>query len=263
MLDTQRLNIALNSNEQYLPSGSELLDSDDIPVDNVGVSPSRSEDQNWIPNVLLMLLKNIWGESRSERLRQRTDWFFGVDMGVYHATGKNARVPIVPDGFLSLGVERRKNNKSRRGYVVWEKQNIDPVLALEVVSWTPGGEYDDKQAIYAKLGVLYYVIYNPEFWRRDGHQPLEVYKLVGGIYQLQIGEPLWMPEIGLGIGRCPEIFAGSNEEVLSWFDERGDQYLRAEEKEIQARAEADRAKQKAEKLLAKLQELGIDGDSLE
>jgi hypothetical protein len=39
MLDTQRLNIALNSNEQYLPSGSELLDSDDIPVDNVGVSP--------------------------------------------------------------------------------------------------------------------------------------------------------------------------------------------------------------------------------
>jgi Uma2 family endonuclease len=66
MLDTQRLDIALNSNRQYLPSGSELLDSDDIPVDN--------EDQNWIPNVLLMLLKNIW--------RDRTDWFFGVDMGV-------------------------------------------------------------------------------------------------------------------------------------------------------------------------------------
>jgi hypothetical protein len=157
MLDTQRLDINLESNRQYLPPGSELLESDDIPVDN--------EDQNWIPNVLLMLLKNIWIESRSERLRQRTDWFFGVDMGVYHATSKNARVPI---------------------------------------------------------------------------------------------------------GRCPEIFAGSNEEVLSWFDDRGDQCLRAEEKEIQARveavqarAEADRARQRAEKLLAKLQELGIDADGLE
>jgi Uma2 family endonuclease len=261
MLDTQRLNIASNSNGQYLPPGSELLDSDDIPVDN--------EDQNWIPNVLLMLLKNIWGE--------RTDWFFGVDMGVYHATSKNARVPIVPDGFLSLGVERRKNNKSRRSYVVWEEQNVAPILALEVVSWTPGGEYDDKQAIYAKLGVLYYIIYNPEFWLRDGHQPLEVYKLVGDSYQLQIGEPLWMPEIGLGIGRCPEIFAGSNEEVLSWYDDRGDRYLRSEEKEIQAnlaatqakseaiqaRAEADLAQQRADKLLAKLHKLGIDADSLE
>jgi Uma2 family endonuclease len=254
MLDTQRLDITVESNQQYLPPGSELLDSDDIPVDN--------EDQNWIPNVLLMLLKNIWID--------RNDWFFGVDMGVYHATSKNARVPIVPDGFLSLGVERRKNNKSRRSYVVWEEKDVAPILALEVVSWTPGGEYDDKQAIYAKLGVLYYVIYNPEFWRRDGHQPLEVYKLVEDSYQLQIGEPFWMPEIGLGIGRCPEIFPGSNEEVLSWFDDRGDRYLRAEEKEIQARAEAvqaraeaDRAQQKADKLLAKLQDLGIDADSLE
>jgi Uma2 family endonuclease len=77
MLDTQQLDIALNSDRQYLPPGSELLESDDIPVDN--------EDQNWIPNVLLMLLKNIWID--------RTDWFFGVDMGVYHVTSKNARVP--------------------------------------------------------------------------------------------------------------------------------------------------------------------------
>ena len=183
---------------------------------------------------------------------------------------KMREYPSYQMAFLSLGVERRKNNKSRRSYVVWEEKDIQPILALEVVSWTPGGEYDDKQAIYAKLGVLYYIIYNPEFWRRDGHQPLEVYKLVGDSYQLQIGEPFWMPEIGLGIGRCPEIFAGSNEEVLSWYDERGDRYLRAEEKEIQAvaaaiqsRAEADLAKQRADKLLAKLQELGIDADSLD
>jgi dihydroorotase len=35
-------------------------------------------------------------------------------------------------------------------------------------------------------------------------------------------EPFWMPEIGLGIGRCPELFTDSLEEVLSWFDDKGD-----------------------------------------
>jgi Uma2 family endonuclease len=253
MLETQRLDTAVTSTPQYLPPGTELLDSDDIPVDN--------EDQNWIPNVLLMLLKNIW--------MNRTDWFFGVDMGVYHPTGKNVRVPVVPDGFLSIGVVGRKNNKSRRSYVLWEEDNIPPILALEVVSWTPGSEYDDKKDIYAKLGVLYYVIYNPEFWQRDGHQPLEIYKLLGDSYQLQIGEPLWMPEVGLGIGRCPEIFPGSLEEVLSWFDEKGNRYLRSEEQAIQAKSEIAqaqaatvRAEQRAAELATKLRELGVDPNSL-
>jgi hypothetical protein len=51
MLETQRLDSDVKGTQQYLPPSSELPDSDDIPVDN--------EDQNWIPNVLLMLLKNI------------------------------------------------------------------------------------------------------------------------------------------------------------------------------------------------------------
>lgn len=257
MLEIQRLDLSA----QYLPSSSELPDSDDTPVDN--------EDQNWIPNVLLMLLKSMWGE--------RHDWFFGVDMGVHHATGKNVRVPVVPDGFLSIGVVGRKNNKSRRSYVLWEEENIPPILALEVVSWSPGGEYNNKKAIYARLGVLYYVIYNPEFWRRDGHQPLEIYKLVNNSYQLQTGEPFWMPEIGLGIGRCPEIFTDSLAEVLSWFDEKGDRHLRSEEKALQAEQKAlqaqqaalqaeqkaTQAQQRADRLLAKLRELGIDSNDLD
>jgi Uma2 family endonuclease len=246
MLETQRLDTALTSTQQYLPSSTELLDSDDIPVDN--------EDQNWIPNVLLMLLKNIWID--------RTDWFFGVDMGIYHTTGKNVRVPVVPDGFLSLGVVRRKNDKSRRSYVLWEENDIPPTFVLEVVSWTPGGEYDEKKAIYANLGVLYYIVYNPEFWRRDGHQPLEVYQLVDNGYQLQAGEPFWMPEVGLGIGRSPEIFPKSKEEVLSWFDEKGDRYLRPEEQVIQAKAETVQAEKWAAALAAKLKDLGVDPNSL-
>jgi hypothetical protein len=43
--------------------------------------------------------------------------------------------------------------------------------------------------------------YNPEYSRRNKHEPFEVYKLVEGQYQRQRGEPVWLPEIGLGIGR--------------------------------------------------------------
>ncbi|WP_322742395.1 Uma2 family endonuclease [Gloeocapsopsis crepidinum] len=114
---------------QNLPTSDELPCSDDTPVDN--------EDQNFIPNFLLFLLESIW--------KNRNDWFFGVDMGIYHTTGANVRIPVVPNAFLNLGVERRKQGKSRKSYVTWEENDVVPKLVLEIVSWTPGGEYDAKR----------------------------------------------------------------------------------------------------------------------
>ncbi|HAC65140.1 MAG TPA: hypothetical protein DCF68_16830, partial [Cyanothece sp. UBA12306] len=148
---------------------------------------------------------------------------------VYHTTGISPFVPIVPDGFLSLGVERFKGDTLRVSYVLWEENNIPPIFALEIVSQTYGGEYDKKMDIYAKLGVIYYVVYNPYYWRRDQHQPFEVYHLVNGQYEQQIGEPFWMPELGLGIGRGQYSEGESSLEVLYWFDEESNRYLTAEE----------------------------------
>ncbi|WP_103670084.1 Uma2 family endonuclease [Pseudanabaena sp. BC1403] len=238
----------LQIDRQYLPTSDELPDSDDTPVDN--------EDQNFVPNLLLFLLEYIW--------KTRDDWYFGVDMGIYHTTGVSPRVPVIPDGFLSLGVERRKNGGSRSSYVMWEEEFISPILTLEVVSHTYGDEYGKKLEIYRKLGIKYYVIYNPQFWRRDGHLPFEVYQLVDDDYQLQIGEPLWMPEIGLGIGRCVLPSDRFGREVLSWFDQKCDRYLTPEEQaEIERqmanieRQRADEAQKQVELLMAKLRSLGI------
>lgn len=239
-------NPMLPSDVTALPTSEELPCSDDTPVDN--------EDQNLLPNVLLFLLSTIWAE--------RMDWYFGVDMAIYHTTGVNPRVPVVPDGFLSLGVERKKGGKSRRSYVVWEEQGVVPIVVLEMVSHTPGGEYDEKRDIYARLGVLYYVVYNPEFWRRDGHQPFEMYKLVNGAYELQIGEPYWMPEVGLGIGRCQVRFANVAQEQLAWYDKWGDRYLTAEERAATAEERAEQQRQEKERLARYLREIGIDPDRL-
>ncbi|NJL89368.1 MAG: Uma2 family endonuclease [Coleofasciculaceae cyanobacterium SM2_1_6] len=239
----------LKITRQQLPTSAELPDSDDTPVDN--------EDQNFLPNFLLFLLETLWSD--------RDDWYFAVDMGVYHTTGLNPRIPVIPDGFLSLGVERRKGGKSRGSYVTWEEQDIVPILVLEVVSHTYGKEYDQKLEIYRRLGVLYYVIYNPHFCQRDRHEPFEVYKLIDGNYKLQSGEPFWMPEIGLGIGRCVLPTDRYQRELLSWFDQGGDRYLSSEERLNIERQRADIERQRAaatqeqmELLLARMRSLGLE-----
>jgi Uma2 family endonuclease len=224
---------------QSLPSTADLPCSDDTPVDN--------EDQNLLPNLLLLVLIHLWSA--------RMDWYFGVDMAVYHTTGVSPKVPVVPDGFLSLGVERKKGGKSRRSYATWEENDVVPIFVLEMVSHRPGDEYDEKLEIYAKLGVLYYLVYNPEFWQRDRHQPFELYKLIDGKYQLQVGEPYWMPEVGLGIGRYPGEVGGIAQEILTWYDERGDRYLSAEER-------AEREQYQRERLEAYLRLQGIDPNQL-
>ena len=139
-----------------LPRTTELPCSDDTPVDN--------EDQNLVPNLLLFMLMTLW--------RERMDWYFGVYMAVYHTTGISPKVPVVPGAFLSLGVERRKESrkgKSRLSYAVWDEGDIVPTMALEMVSQTPEGEYDEKLETYRRLGVPCYVVYNPTHWARDRH----------------------------------------------------------------------------------------------
>ena len=256
---------------QYLPSAEELPDSDDTPVDN--------ELQNLLPALLRAILSWLWAE--------RQNWFLGVNMGVYYEPNEPA---IVPDGFLSLGVVRRKRERGRLSYVLWEENDIVPQLVLEVVSKTYGQEYEDKQSKYARIGVLYYVVYNPDYWRRDKHEPFEVYRLVNGRYVRQLGEPAWMPEIGLGIGRFRGTYEGWTRELLYWYDQQGnrfpspDEQLEQEQQRTeQERQRAEQAQQKVEQseqraeqaqqqleqerrlteeLIARLRERGIDLDAL-
>ncbi|MEO0539509.1 MAG: Uma2 family endonuclease [Cyanobacteria bacterium P01_A01_bin.105] len=225
-----------------LPGTEELPCSDETPVDN--------EEQNLLPNLLLFLLKYLWAD--------RMDWFFGVDMAIYHTTGASPRVPVVPDAFLSLGVDRenrKRGSKFRKSYATWEEEDIVPILALEMVSHQYNDEYEGKLALYAKLGVLYYVIYNPEYWQRHGHQPFEVYRLEDGIYRLQIGEPYWMPEVALGLGRTRQMLGGIKHETLRWFDAQGQMYPSPDEALVQER-------QRAERLANYVRSLGFDPDNL-
>ncbi|MEG4441562.1 Uma2 family endonuclease [Microcoleus sp. AT9_B5] len=236
-----------------LPSADELPDSDETPVDN--------ELQELIPGLLKAILLILWSS--------RMDWFFGIDMGVYYHPDKPA---IVPDGFLSLGVERFYDEELRPSYVVWD-ENVMPLFVLEVVSQNYRKEYSTKLEEYQALGVLYYVIYSS---RRRRKPRLEVHKLVNGKYELLSGNPVWMPEIGLGIGCERGNYSGVTREWLYWYDADGKRYLTPEEQvkqeaqraeQLEQRAEqldrrAEQLDRRAQQLAQRLRELGVDPDNL-
>jgi Uma2 family endonuclease len=237
-----------------LPSSEELPDSDDTPVDN--------ELQDLMPSLLKAILANIW--------RDRMDWFFGVDMGIYYDPDIPA---IVPDGFLSLGVERIVNEDLRLSYVLWEEENIVPIFVLEVVSTKYRGEYSSKKALYADMGVLYYAVYSS---RRRRKPPLELYRLVDGKYEQLSGNPIWLPEIGLGLGRDRGTYLGITREWLYWYDQQGNRYPTPEERAEQAeqqlqqerqrfeqeRQRAEQERRLREELLDRLRDRGISIDDL-
>lgn len=224
---------------RYLPSADELPDSDETPVDN--------ELQELIPGLLKAILLILWSE--------RMDWFFGIDMGIYYHPDLPA---IVPDAFLSLGVERFYDEELRPSYVLWD-ENVTPILALEIVSPTYRKEYSTKLENYAGLGILYYVIYSS---RRRRKPRLEVHKLVNGKYELQTGNPVWLPEVGLGIGCERGNYSGVTREWLYWYNQQGKRYPTPQEWIFQEAQRAQQEAQRVQKLADKLRELGIDPDTV-
>jgi Uma2 family endonuclease len=220
-----------------------------------------NELQDLIPTLLKLILGYLW--------KDRMDWFFGVDMGVYYDPDLPA---VVPDGFLSLGVDRIIDEDLRLSYVFWEERVV-PILALEVVSQKYRGEYSTKKELYRRLGIRYYVIYST---RRRRKPRLEIYRLVNDAYVLQPGNPVWMPEIELGLGTDRGLHQGVTREWLYWYNERGDRYPtpderaeqaderaeQADERAEQADERAEQAEQQLQDLISQLRARGIDPDQL-
>ncbi len=255
-----------------LPTEHDLPDTDNRPVDN--------ELQILIPILLRGVLELAWCD--------RDDWFLGANIGVYY----EPKMPAVgPDAFIALGVPHyREGQDLRLSYLIWQ-EGVVPQWVLEIVSATPGKEYDEKMELYARLGVLYYTIYNPKHTKRDKHDVFETYRLVEGEYVRQSGNPVWMAEIGLGLG----IARGREgllppRDWLYWYDEQGNQYptkdlVIFQERQRSSRAElateeanrrteeanrrleeerqqAEQLKQEMDELLQKLRDRNIDPDSL-
>src|SRR5262249_19806070 len=126
--------------------------------------------------------------------------------------------PLVPDVMLSLDVQLGDDfsRKENRSYFTWILGK-PPDVVIEFVSDRRGGEATHKMREYGRLGVTYYVIFDPGNLLKGG--VLRRLALRQGSY-----EPLetpWFPNVGLGLTLWEGRYEGYHARWLRWCEAGG------------------------------------------
>lgn len=236
---TSRLAISQSpvpSNGKVLPEVpidiSHIITEDDQPVDNF---PSEKNQR---------LLSEPPYTSKEGVLRERK-FIVAANVGIFYAADEP---PIVPDVFLSMDVELAANmwEKRHRSYFLWEFGK-PPEVVIEIVSNREGGEADSKLNRYARVGVDYYVIFDP--MRLLSRELVRVYKLERSGYQPM--QHAWFEELELGLRLWEGTFEEKHDVWLRWCDRNGRVLAtgaeRAEDAEFHALFAEERAEQALER----------------
>lgn len=156
---------------------------------------------------------------------------------------------MVPDIMFAVGVRQGSDftNRENLAYFYWLRGQT-PDVVIEIVSNRDGAEETTKLKDYARIGIPYYVIFDPQSFLHGG--VLRLFERRGGHYH-PMPEP-WFFE-GLGVGLC--LWQGRFEDLettwLRWCDSEG--------KVIPTGAErAQDALRQVEELKARLRSLGIE-----
>lgn len=181
--------------------------------------------------------------------------FVAGDLLWYPVEGDN-KTRIAPDAMVIFG--RPKGD--RGSYLQWREDNIPPQVVFEVLS--PGnrlGEMLKKLRFYERYGVEEYYIYDPDDedlsgWLRSGEQLQEIEQLNGWV----------SPRLGIRFEPKPtglEIYRPDGQKFATYveLDEQRENAIALATQETQR---ANLETQRADRLAAKLLELGIDLDTL-
>ena len=232
------------------PDIDHLITEDDTPVDNI-----FSEKQQ---RLLVEPLYLSWHPEQP---------FVAVaNLGIFHSVHEP---PIVPDMFLSLNVQVAEDlwAKQHRAYFLWEFGK-PPEVVVEIVSNKRGGEIDKKLRTYTRIGVWYYLIFDPQCLIQE--EQLRIYEIMLGRHRVKSDRDL--KPIDLSVTLWEGEFEGSRNLWLRWCDAQGNliptgveqslaerqraeqEYQRAE----QERQYAERERRRAERLAAQLRALGVE-----
>lgn len=225
------------------PQIDNLIIEDDTPVDNFFSAK--------LQRLLVEILYSSWvsfGMNRS--------FIADADIGIFSSVH---RPPIVPDMFISLDVEVPQDfqEKKNRTYFVWEFGK-SPDVVVEVVSNKKGNELGSKLRDYARLGVSYYIVFDP--LQQLGETVLYVFGLNQGEYERL--DQLWLENVGLGVALWEGTYEGLTTTWLRWCDRDGQLLPTGAERATQAEAKVTAATARADKLAEQLRSLGVDPDAL-
>jgi Uma2 family endonuclease len=229
--------------EDIVPDVEHLVTADHKPVDNI-----FSEKQQRLLTEPLYHSPGWAGEGRS--------FIALANVGLFYAIRQR---PYVPDMMLSLDVELPADlwPKRHRSYFVWE-YGKPPDVTVEVVSNHEGNEDDEKLVGYARIGVRYYVIYDPQ--QILGDQPLRGFGLQSTGYH-PLPTPLRLAGIGLGLELWQGRYENCEDTWLRWTDEHGQLIPTGAECIEQQRQRAEAERQRAERLAEQLRRLGAEPEA--
>ena len=173
--------------------------------------------------------------------------FVAGDLLWYPVEGDN-KTRIAPDAMVVFGRPKR----DRGSYQQWREDNIPPSVVFEVLS--PGNrltEMLNKLRFYERYGVEEYYMYDPDHedlagWLRSEDQLREIETMASWV----------SPRLGIRFESSDglAIYRPDGQKFAT--------YLELEQQKEEAIALAAQAAQRADRLAAKLQELGIDVDTL-
>ena len=225
--------------EEFAPAPdiSHLITEDDEPVDNL-----FSETQQ---RLLTEPLYSSWAEPGKERT-----FLAAANIGIFYL----ARNPgIVPDVLLSLNVEVPEGfwSQENRSYFLWE-YGKPPDVVIEIVSKTVRNEDTEKKAIYARMRVGYYIIFDPNSYLMA--EPLTIYRWNDFRYDAQVSGQF--PSLGLGLTLWEGEYEGKRDRWLRWVNAEGNLILTGKERAEQEHQRAEHESQRAERLAERLRQLG-------
>ncbi len=221
------------------PNIDELVIEDGKPVETIFAEK--------LQRLLTSVLYCSWpgpGEGRP--------YLVTANVGLFFAKGEP---PLVPDVMLCLDVSPSADleKKENRSYFTWLRGRV-PTVAIELVSDRRGGEDSNKLLDYARIGVPYYVIFDPQEHLKAG--VLRAFALREGRYEAV--EASWLPGACLRLKLWEGNYEGQPGNWLRWCGREGALIPTGHERAEQERERAERAQERADRLAEQLRALGVD-----
>jgi hypothetical protein len=175
------------------------------------------------------------------------------DLLVYYEQGNNKKF-IVPDAFVAKGITPRK----RRIYKIWIEGKPPDAIIETTSRKTKRNDTIKKPALYARLGVKEYFLFDPEHDYLE--PPLQGHRLIGNEYQRIVPDEtdaLVSEEFGLKLrleDGIIQFYRTDTGERLLTAEERVAREAEARQREVEARQREAEARQRAETELVRLRE---------
>lgn len=221
--------------------------------------PSEYPEDSGLPDQFHIFQPRLLEETFSPPDYSPEQVFVATDLNLYYDS-RHTLWYKRPDWFAAVGVSRLYEEKDLRlSYVIWQ-EGVAPFVVVELLS--PGTEKEDlgqtlrevnqpptKWEVYERiLRVPYYIVFDRYT------DKLQAYQLIADRYSsIDVSTPqIWMPTLQLGLGLWQGTYQGIERLWLRWYDAQGNWLPTPLEPE----------NQRADKLAARLRELGIDPEQL-